>query len=143
MVRPSIKDVAAPRACRSGTVSNVLNQPSLVRPETRLGWSAPSRSSASSGTTRHASCAPGSSRTFAYVVLDAANPFFTDVARGIDEVARRLPAALFLCDSVQDAAREDHYLEQLAGATGQGHLHHRCRRPQSRGSAASREWGYR
>jgi LacI family transcriptional regulator len=55
----------------------------------------------------------GGSRMLAYVVLDAGNPFFTDVARGIDEVARDAGFALFLCNSDQDQAREDEYLDQL------------------------------
>ena len=55
----------------------------------------------------------GESRTIAYVVLDAANPFFTDVARGIDEVASGRDLSLFLCDSDQDAGREDRYLDRL------------------------------
>jgi LacI family transcriptional regulator len=55
----------------------------------------------------------GGSRMLAYVVLDAGNPFFTDVARGIDEVAREAGFALFLCNSDQDQAREEEYLDQL------------------------------
>jgi LacI family transcriptional regulator len=91
-----------------------MNNPSRVRPETRarvedaierLGF-------VRNDSARH--LRSGSSRTLAYVVLDAANPFFTDVARGIDEVARKEDLALYICDSVQDAAREDDYLEQLA-----------------------------
>jgi len=55
----------------------------------------------------------GSSQTIAYVMLDAGNPFFTDVARGIDEVARAENLTLFLCDSGQDPRREDEYLAHL------------------------------
>ena len=114
MARPSIKDVAAYAGVSLGTVSNVLNQPSLVRPETR---DRVERAIVKLGFVRNDSARQlrsGSSRTIAYVVLDAANPFFTDVARGIDDVARASRLTLFLCDSVQDAAREDEYLEQLA-----------------------------
>ena len=53
----------------------------------------------------------GQSRTIAYVMLDAANPFFTDVAKGIEEVARDNGVALYLCDSGGDARREADYLE--------------------------------
>jgi LacI family transcriptional regulator len=114
MTRPSIKDVAARAGVSIGTVSNVLNHPALVRPETRARVE---RAIDKLGFVRNDSARhlrSGSSRTLAYVVLDAANPFFTDVARGIDDVAKDQRLALYLCDSVQDAAREDDYLEQLA-----------------------------
>jgi LacI family transcriptional regulator len=55
----------------------------------------------------------GNSRALAYVVLDATNPFFTDVARGIEEVAKEAHLSLYLCNSDQDAARESDYLDQL------------------------------
>ena len=55
----------------------------------------------------------GKSRTIAYLMLDAANPFFTDVAKGIEDVARTRDVALFICNSDSDAAREADYLELL------------------------------
>ena len=44
----------------------------------------------------------GRSPIVAYVVLDAGNPFFTDVARGVEETIRSHGLSLFLCDSDQD-----------------------------------------
>lgn len=55
----------------------------------------------------------GGSRTLAYVVLDASNPFFTDVARGVQEAADAAGLAVYLCDSRQDTARQDAYLDLL------------------------------
>jgi LacI family transcriptional regulator, galactose operon repressor len=55
----------------------------------------------------------GSSTTIAYVVLDARNPFFTDVARGVEEVASAEGLTLFLCNSDLDSRREAQYLDQL------------------------------
>src|SRR5256885_6196440 len=56
----------------------------------------------------------GHSRTLAYVVLDASNPFFTDVARGAQQVAEQAGLGLFLCNSNQDPTVEHHYLDLLA-----------------------------
>lgn len=113
MTRPSIKDVAARAGVSLGTVSNVLNRPEAVKPSTRAKVE---QAIKDLGFVRNDSARQlraGSSRTLAYVVLDAANPFFTDVARGLDEVAKQSGFVLFLCDSGQDASREDDYLEQL------------------------------
>ena len=43
----------------------------------------------------------GTSRTLAYVMLDAGNPFFTDVAQGIEVAAEAVDLSLVLCNSNQ------------------------------------------
>ncbi|MGP0030939.1 MAG: LacI family DNA-binding transcriptional regulator [Acidimicrobiales bacterium] len=108
----NIKDVAARAGVSVGTVSNVLNRPTAVRPETRARVEATIREL---GFVPNASARQlrGQSRTIAYVVLDASNPFFTDVARGIEEVSREEGLSLFICNSDQSAVREDEYLERL------------------------------
>src|SRR5215467_1278737 len=113
VVRPTIEDVAAKARVSIGTVSNVLNRPELVSEDKRLRVE---RAIETLGFVRNASARQlrmGLSRTLAYVVLDMNNPFFTDVARGIDEVARDLGLMLFLCNSDQDVKREDDYFAQL------------------------------
>jgi LacI family transcriptional regulator len=114
-----IKDVAASAGVSTGTVSNVLNHPELVSDTTRerveeaiaaLGF-------VRNETGRHLRA--GLSRTIAYVVLNASNPFFADVARAVEEVARGHGLALFICNSGGDETRESEYLELL--------LHHRMR----------------
>jgi len=55
----------------------------------------------------------GSSRTLAYVVLDASNPFFTDVATGVQGATDAAGLALFLCNSGQSGEREAAYLDLL------------------------------
>ena len=113
MASASIKDVAAAAGVSVGTVSNVLNRPAAVRPTTRAKVET---AIARLGFVPNASArqlAAGRSDTLAYLVLDASNPFFTDVTRGIEEVAKTEHLSLFLCNSDLDADREDQYLEQL------------------------------
>src|SRR4051794_30749436 len=55
----------------------------------------------------------GSSRIIAYVFLDAGNPFFSDVARGAEDAGRESGLALVMCNSDDDAVREDDYLGLL------------------------------
>jgi LacI family transcriptional regulator len=109
----SVKDVAARAGVSLGTVSNVLNRPERVSPSTRERVEAAIREL---GFVRNESARQlraGRSRTVAYLVLDAGNPFFTDVARGVEEVARDEGWALFLCNSDDDAAREADYVDLL------------------------------
>ena len=110
----SIKDVALRAGVSLGTVSNVLNSPSKVSQTTRKRVE---QAIDELGYVRHESARhlrAGHSRTLAYVVLDASNPFFTDVARGAQQVAEQAGLGLFLCNSNQDPTVEHHYLDLLA-----------------------------
>jgi LacI family transcriptional regulator len=109
-----IKDVALRAGVSTATVSNVLNNPLVVTPATREKVE---RAIDELGYVRNESARQlraGSSRTVAYVVLDAANPFFTDVARGAQQVAEAAGLGLFLCNSNQDSMIEHRYLDLLA-----------------------------
>jgi LacI family transcriptional regulator len=114
-VKPSvgIREVAQHAGVSNATVSNVLNRPDVVAPSTRARVLA---SIAELGFVRNESARQlraGRSRVIAYVVLDAANPFFTDVARGVENAAREAGFAVFLCNSAADDRREREYLELL------------------------------
>src|SRR5918997_2513254 len=77
----SIRDVAGRAGVSVGTVSNVLNRPDVVSETTRTRVL---DAIAALGFVRNESARQlraGSSRTVGLVVLDIANPFFTDVAR--------------------------------------------------------------
>jgi LacI family transcriptional regulator len=117
-----MKDVAAVAGVSIGTVSNVLNRPHLVSEATRLRVQA---AIVELGFVRNETARQlraGSSRTIAYVVLDAANPFFNDVARGVEEIARGEGMVVYLCNSNQDGIREREYLERLREQRVQGVL---------------------
>jgi LacI family transcriptional regulator len=119
---PGMKDVAAAAGVSIGTVSNVLNRPHVVSEATRTRVRAVI---AELGFVRNETARQlraGSSRTIAYVVMDAANPFFNDVARGVEEEARAAGMAVYLCNSNQDGAREREYLERLREQRVQGVL---------------------
>ena len=64
----------------------------------------------------------GRSRTLAYVMLDAGNPFFTDVAQGIELAAESADLSLFICNSNNRASREDTHLAHLQQQRVQGIL---------------------
>ena len=108
-----IKDVALRAGVSVGTVSNVLNRPERVSESTRhkVEQAISALAFVRNESGRHLRA--GRSRTIGYLGLAVTNPFFTDVARGIEEVARRNGLASFLCNSDGDPSREADYLEML------------------------------
>lgn len=109
----SMKDVAARAGVSPGTVSNVLNRPALVSESTRAKVVAAIEEL---GFVRNESARQlksGRSRTLAYVFLNTGNPFFTDVARGIEDAAAAAGRAVFLCNSSGDLGRQSMYLDLL------------------------------
>jgi LacI family transcriptional regulator, galactose operon repressor len=118
----SIRDVALLAGVSNGTVSNVLNRPERVAAPTRQRVEA---AIAELGFVRNESARQlraGRSRAIAYVVLDASNPFFTDVARGVEHAAREAGLAVYLLNSDENAEREREYLELLDEQRVQGIL---------------------
>src|SRR5512132_763263 len=109
----SIRDVATQAGVSVGTVSNVLNRPEVVAPATRARVE---EAIATLGFVRNESARQlraGHSRTLGLVVLDVSNPFFTDVARGVEDAADAAGLAVILCNSDEKAERERRYLDLL------------------------------
>jgi LacI family transcriptional regulator len=118
----SVKDVAARAGVSLGTVSNVLNRPDRVSTSTRARVE---QAMAELGFVRNESARQlraGSSRTLAYVMLDAGNPFFTDVAQGMESAAEAADLSLVLCNSGQREQREQQHLHLLQQQRVQGVL---------------------
>ena len=118
----SVKDVAATAGVSLGTVSNVLNRPDIVAGPTRDRVSASIREL---GFVRNESARQlraGRSRTIGLVVLDVANPFFTDLARGVEDEASKAGLAVILCNSDDQERKERRYLELLEEHRVQGVL---------------------
>lgn len=108
--RPSVADVAKLARVSVGTVSNVLNRPQRVSPATRERVEAAIAEldfvpSASARQLR-----AGVAQSVGAIVLDVANPFFTAVARGIEDRIASEGLALLVSSSDDDPAREAHFL---------------------------------
>ena len=118
----SVKDVAAAAGVSLGTFSNVLNRPDRVSPATRARVQ---QAMSDLGFVRNESARQlraGTSRTLAYVMLDAGNPFFTDVAKGIEDAAEDADLTVVLCNSANRADRERAHLALLEQQRVQGVL---------------------
>ncbi|HEY2695327.1 MAG TPA: LacI family DNA-binding transcriptional regulator [Pseudonocardiaceae bacterium] len=109
----SVKDVAKRAGVSLGTVSNVLNRPERVGQETK---DKVLRAIEELGFVRNEAARQlraGRSRTIGLLVLDVGNPFFTDIAAGVEETAAAEGLSVLLCNSAERQDREDHYLSVL------------------------------
>ena len=108
-----MKDVASLAGVAVGTVSNVLNHPDLVRPLTRARVEAAMEELGfiPNGSARQLRA--GRSRCLGLVVLDVTNPFFTEVARGVEDYAQSAGYAVILCNSDEAHDKERSYLRVL------------------------------
>ncbi|MEV6110878.1 LacI family DNA-binding transcriptional regulator [Streptomyces sp. NPDC051940] len=109
-----IKDIAREAGVSVGTVSNVINRPDTVSADTRervqsvidrLGY-------VRSESARQLRA--GHSRIMGLLVLDMGNPFFVDIARGAERVARDAGLGVMVCNSAQNPAEEAEYLSLFA-----------------------------
>ncbi|HTW98302.1 MAG TPA: LacI family DNA-binding transcriptional regulator [Acidimicrobiales bacterium] len=120
MSRVTIRDVADQAGVSLGTVSNVLNRPELVAASTRrrvievidrIGFIRSSAAHQMRG---------GASRSFGAVVLDVADPFSTEILRGLEDVVHEHGSVLMLCSTDGSPEREARYLRMLEEQRVQG-----------------------
>lgn len=107
----SVKDVAAKAGVSVGTVSNVLNRPEKVSPDTveRVHAAIDELGFVRNDAARQLRA--GRSRSIGLVVLDVGNPFFTDVARGAEDRADAEGLSVLLGNSDESSERERAYLD--------------------------------
>ena len=117
-----LKDVARRAGVAVGTVSNVLNHPGKVSAETaervqaaidELGWV---RNDAARQLRQ------GRNGMLGLVVLDVGNPFFTDVAAGVEHLATANGRVVLLTNSGEDADREARALRMFESQRLEGLL---------------------
>lgn len=108
--RSSISDVARVAGVSVGTVSNVLNRPDRVSPTTRerVLDAIADLQFVPNGSARQLRA--GTITTVGAIVLDIGNPFFTEVARGIEDRLAEDDFTLMLASSDEDPDREARYL---------------------------------
>jgi LacI family transcriptional regulator len=118
----TIRDVARRAGVSPMTVSRVINDSELVSPDTRrrvedaigeLGY-VPSRLARGLSAKR--------TGTLALIVPDVANPFFTLIVRGAEDVARRAGYRVILCDTRADLTIEREVIEEMLAHRVEGIL---------------------
>ena len=121
--RPRIGDVARHAGVSVGTVSNAFNRPDLVADATlrRIEEAVDSLNYVRNESARQ--LRSGQSRTIGLIVPDVANPFFTDVARGVEDVTSAAGVLVIVCNSDSGVEKEQRYLRMLAEHQVLGILH--------------------
>ena len=107
----SVKDVAAAASVSVGTVSNVLNRPEKVAAATVARVQAAIDELGFVRNDAARQLRAGRSRSIGLIVLDSANPFFAEVARGAEEQADVEGMSILLGNSDQVPTRESAYLD--------------------------------
>lgn len=116
----TIREVAKRAGVSAMTVSRVLNNSASVRPKTRervleailtLQY-VPNPAARTLSSSR--------SRTIALVVADLTNPFFTQIAKGVEAVARQEGFGLILNNTDEDPDREGESLQVVRAARVDG-----------------------
>jgi LacI family transcriptional regulator len=137
-----VRDVAALAGVSTGTVSNALNHPSKVHPATHARIQAAIKELGFVRNDAARQLRNGTNRAIAMLVLDVANPFFTDVARGVEDGLAEHQRPLILADTASEPAREvsylDHFEEQRVSGlliTPVGKILDRLRRLRDRGTS--------
>lgn len=110
---PTMKDVAKRAGVSLGTVSNVLNNRKTVLPENKervlkaveeLGFRTNMVARA---------LKTKASNDIALIIPDFNNPFFPELARGVEDEANKAGLQVLLCNSDRMAAKEQKYIESL------------------------------
>lgn len=116
----TIKDVAAHASVSVATVSAVMNGNKYVSPELEqrvrasidaLGYM---RNSMARGLKTQVS------HTIELIIPDIANPFFTNISRGVEDVANAHHYALILGNTDEDPQKELNYIQLLNGKRADG-----------------------
>jgi len=108
--RVGIKDVARLAKVSQGTVSNVLNHPDRVSKARRQ---AVQEAIQTLGFVRHEAARhlrAGYSSTVGLLLLDAWNPGFLDIARGVEDTTTARGLTVLISNSARDTEREKTYL---------------------------------
>ncbi len=110
---PTIKDVADHASVSIATVSRVLNQSGYVRPELerRVRQAVAQLGYHPNGLARN--LRRNESLTLGMLIPDSNNPFFAEIAKGIEEICFNNGFTVVLCNTDEKPEREAAYIDAL------------------------------
>lgn len=110
---PTIHDVAKRAGVGSITVSRVINNSGYIRSETRERVQKAIAELGYVPNTLARSLRSRRTNTVALMVTDITNPFFTTLARGVEDAANEAGYTVFFCNTDESAEKEERYLKVL------------------------------
>ena len=112
-IMATMRDVAKVAGVAPITVSRVLNSSGYVSPETRERVEAAATELNYVPNMLAHSLRSKSTRTIALMLADITNPFWTSVARGVEDAASKQGFIVIFCNTDENAAKEEQYLSML------------------------------
>src|SRR5690606_29142857 len=109
----TIRDVARLAGVAPITVSRVLNNSGYVKPETRARVEQAAAELHYVPNMLAHSFRSNRTNTLALVLTDITNPFWTTVARGVEDVASAEGYSVFFCNTDENEAKQAQYLAAL------------------------------
>ena len=110
----SMKDVAREAGVSVGTVSSVLNGKETVKSVNRQKVMDAVRKLDYKPNMVARSLRTNRSGSVGLIIPDITNPYYPELARGVEDVVREEGLTLFLCNSDRDAEKEWDYAQELA-----------------------------
>jgi DNA-binding LacI/PurR family transcriptional regulator len=119
---PSLQEVAERAKVSIATVSRVLNKSDKVVPETRAVVEQALRELdyRPSRVARRLRMKDGHAHLVGLIIPDIQNPFYAEIARGVEDVAYAHQYALILCNSDENADKERFYLDVMQAESVDG-----------------------
>ncbi len=111
---PTIYEVAARAGVSPATVSRVFNGVNVSEEKSKRVWEAASALKFTPNRTAR-SLRRQNSEVIALVIPDIENPFFTSMARGVEDVAQAAGYSVVLCNTDDDHSKEARYLDIAVG----------------------------
>ena len=111
----TIKDVATEAGVSVTAVSRILNDPKYGSERARTSVFTAVKKLGYQPNNIARSMVQGKTRMIALVIPVVRNSFFTDVARGVEDVAHKYGYRVMLCNTDEDEIKQQSYLEALRG----------------------------
>lgn len=118
----SLTDVAKAAGVSIATVSRVISHPEKVAPDTeaRVRKSMAELNYQPNRVARRLRQRGGKRHLLGLIIPDIQNPFFSEIARGVEDVAYANQFAVMLCNSDEDLKKESFYLDVLRAESADG-----------------------
>lgn len=120
MEKSTIMDVALRANVSKTTVSRVLNDSPLVKEKTKAKVKRVIEELNYKPSELARSLRMNETKTIGVIVSNILNPFFTNMVRGIEDVAQKFDYAIVLCNTDEQPDKEKKYLEMLLSKSVDG-----------------------